>query len=63
MGLFEWYFGLRPLVRLLVALVPLGLATAMAFAGRVWPWGFAVGGVMLACSLPTRGEKNKWGDW
>ncbi len=64
MGFFGWYFTLRPLVRLLLALVPLIISAAAYFgAGRIWPWGIGMGVIMLCCSFPTDGERNKWGDW
>lgn len=61
--MFEWYFGFRPLIRFCIALVPLGIAGLMLANGRFWPWGWAVGGVLVLASFPTRGEKSEWGDW
>ncbi|MFA6045729.1 MAG: hypothetical protein WC718_12165 [Phycisphaerales bacterium] len=64
MSLFDWYFDFPPLTRFLIALIPLAISTVLFFFARVlWPWGWVAGGIMLCCSLPTRGEKNKWGDW
>jgi hypothetical protein len=63
MFLFEWYFGFPPLMRFLIALVPLGISTVMFLNGTIWPWGWIVGAVMLCCALPSRGEKSEWGDW
>jgi hypothetical protein len=63
MWFLDWYFGLRPLIRFLVALVPLGIAGIMLAAGRFWPLGWGLGAILLCCSLPGRSEKNKWGDW
>lgn len=64
MGFFGWYFTLKPLVRFLFALIPLGVSTALFFgADRIWPWGWGMGVIMLLCSFPTDGERNKWGDW
>lgn len=64
MGLFEWYFGLRPLTRFLVAVVPLSIGLASFFFGRRFmPVPLGIGIVMLCCSFPTDGERNKWGDW
>ncbi len=62
--MFDWYFGYPPLARLLIALIPLGLAAGAFFLGRVfWPWAWGIGIVMLCCAFPTDGERNKWGDW
>ena len=63
MWLFQWYFGFPPLVRFLLAMVPLAISTLLFLGGRFWPWGWVIGGVMLCCSFPTSGERNKWGDW
>lgn len=61
MGLFEWYAGLPPLLRFFFALVPLAISTVLFFFfDRLWPWGWAVGGVMLCFSLPSPDERNKW---
>lgn len=61
--MFEWYFGFPPLARFCISLIPLGLATIMLISGRFWPWAWGIGIVMLCCSFPTDGERNKWGDW
>jgi hypothetical protein len=61
--MFEWYFDFPPLVRFFITLVPLAISTVLFFCGTFWPWGWGVGAIMLCCSLPTRGEQNKWGDW
>lgn len=63
MGLFEWYFGLRPLHRFFCSLVPLALSTIIFLNGRFWPWGWVVGAIMFLASFPTRSEKSEWGDW
>lgn len=61
--MFDWYFGFPPLMRFLIALVPLAISTLMLLSGRFWPWGWVVGVVMLLGAFPTRGEKSKWGEF
>lgn len=63
MGSLDWYFGFPPLVRFLIALIPLGASTVMWFTGLFWPWGWGIGGITLCRSFSTAGERNKWGDW
>jgi hypothetical protein len=63
MEFLQWYFDYSPGKRFLIALVPLAISTIMYFSGMFWPWGRGVGTILLCCSFPTDGERNKWGDW
>src|SRR5262245_60432473 len=63
MGLFEWFGGLRWWVRLCVALFFLLLSTLLWLAGYFWPWGWAVGGVLLLFSFPSDAEKKGYHDF
>ena len=63
-GMFDWYFGIRPLARFLFSVFLLGIAGVVYLTTGLLMIGLlVVGGVMLALSFPTDGEKNKWGDW
>lgn len=62
--MLEWYFGLRPLVRFGVALIPLGIAALALASGRLWFWGWGIGAVMLIGAIPSHSDKNGgWGNW
>lgn len=71
--MFEWYMDLDWRIRLTLALLVLGVATlpfllsdpgAGGFRGmRGMGYVYAVGAVMLFFAFPSRGERNKWGDW
>ena len=43
----DWYIGLPVWLKYGVAVLLLGISTAMYFGGWFWPWGWGVGGVML----------------
>lgn len=69
MRMLEWYFGFRPLARLALALVVIGIGVygLIDANGRLRRDGragivAAVGIVLLLCSFPTRGERSEWGD-
>ena len=63
MGLFEWYGGLRPRIRLGVALVFLALSTVLYFCRIFWPYGWAIGGICLLFAFPSRAEKKGYHDF
>lgn len=59
MGLLEWWAGLPAIFRYGVAIALLALSTVLWFAAhRFWPWGWAVGGVLLLCSGKDDSEKR-----
>jgi hypothetical protein len=61
--LLEWWGGLSPWLRYGVALVFLLISTILYFAGTFWPWGWAVGGVLLLLSFPSSAEKKGYHDF
>jgi hypothetical protein len=63
MELYEWYGGLSPWVRFGVAFLFLGASTVAWLAGYFWPWGWAVGLVMLVLALPSRAERKGFHDF
>lgn len=63
MGLFEWYGGLSPWIRLAVALVFIAISTALWLGNIFWPYGWAVGGVCLLLAFPSRSEKKGYHDF
>jgi hypothetical protein len=58
MGFFEWYAGLSPWIRLGVAAFFLAISTILFLGGTFWPWGWAVGVVLLFFSGPSNSEKK-----
>lgn len=58
MGLFGWWSGLSPVIRYGVALALLAISTVLYLAGTLWPWGWAVGAVLLLFAGPSDSEKR-----
>ncbi len=56
--MLEWWIGLDWKIRLVVALLLLGISTVLYFAGIIWPWGWVVGGVLLLLCWPSESEKK-----
>jgi hypothetical protein len=63
MGLFEWWAGLPWWLRVGVAGVFLLLSTILWLANRFWPWGWAVGVVLLIFSFPSKLERKGYHDF
>lgn len=66
--LLEWYFGFRPLVRFILAVLVLGLGLSGMSNWHQYKDGragivAAVGLILVLASFTTAGEKNEWGDW
>ena len=61
-SMFEWWAGLPWWLRLIVAQVFLLVSTLLWFAGTFWPWGWAVGVVLLLFSFPSNAEKKGYHD-
>ena len=57
-GLIGWWSGLPWWLRYGVAFLLLGISTAFFFMGKIWPWGWAVGGVLLLFSGKSESEKK-----
>jgi hypothetical protein len=56
---FEWWAGLSPWIRYGVAAAFLLASTLIYFlAGRIWIWGWIVGGVLLLFAGPSDSEKK-----
>jgi hypothetical protein len=56
--LYEWFGAIPWWLRLGLALAFIGLSTALYFGGYFWPWGRAVGLVLLLFSGPSDSEKK-----
>ena len=57
--MFEWFADIPWYIRLSIALAFILLSTALYFfANRFWPWGWAVGAVLLLFSGPSNSEKK-----
>lgn len=56
--MFQWWAGLPPLLRYGVAVFFLLVSTVLWFCGRFWPWGWAVGVVLLLFAGPSDSEKK-----
>jgi hypothetical protein len=62
-SMLEWRVGLPWWLRLGVALFFLLLSAGRWIAGRIWFWGWAVGGVLLLFSFPSGPEKKGYHDF
>jgi len=52
--MLEWYFGLPILARVVLPVIVLGIAAVRYFVeGVVWPWGWAIGAILLITCIPT----------
>jgi len=59
MGFMDWWTDLHWSLRLGVALFFIAVSTPLFFfAHRFWPWGWAVGLVLLCFSGPSDSEKK-----
>jgi hypothetical protein len=63
MRLFEWWAGLPWWLRVGVAVAFLLSSTILLLAGRFWPWGWAVGVVLLLFSFPSKAERKGYHDF
>ena len=61
--LLGWYGALPAWLRFGVALLFIAISTGLLFAGRFWPWGWAVGGVLLVFAFPNDAEKKGYHDF
>lgn len=62
MGIFEWFAGLNTWVKVSVSLLLILSSTLLWFAGWFWPWGWAVGVILLLCSFPNDVQKRGYHD-
>ena len=58
MGLILWWAGLPWQIRIVMPLVLIAISTVLLIAGIIWPWGWAVGFVLLMFSGRSKSEKN-----
>lgn len=63
MGPIEWWTGLPWWLRVGVSLVFLLISTVIWFSGYFWPYGWAVGIVLLLFSFPSAGERKGYHDF
>ena len=63
MGIFGWWAGLPAWLRYGTAVAFLGISTALWFGGRFWPWGWAVGVILLLAAGPSDAEKKGYHDF
>ena len=49
--MFEWFAELSPIAKYGLAFLFLGISTVAYFCGYFWPWGWAVGGVLLLAAI------------
>jgi hypothetical protein len=62
--MFEWWGGLPWYLRAGVALVFLLISTVLWFGfNTFWPWGWAIGVVLLLFSFPSSAEKKGYHDF
>ena len=58
MRIFEWWASQSPWIRYEVAVVLLLISTGFLLAGRLWIWGWVVGGLMLLFGGPSDSERK-----
>jgi len=63
MAFLAWWSDLPAWLRYGTALIFLGISTGLWFAGRIWPWGWAVGIVLLLMAGPSKAEKKGYHDF
>jgi len=56
--MFEWWSEQHWAVRYGVAFFFIAISTLFLLAGRIWPWGWAVGFVLLLFGGPSDSEKK-----
>jgi len=56
--LFQFWGELGPLWRYGLPILLLAISTGIWLAGWFWPWGWAVGGVMLLFAGPSDSQKK-----
>ena len=56
---FGWLIESK-LARLVAGLILIGISTAIWFAGRFWPWGWAVGVILLLWAIPGGGRQTRY---
>jgi hypothetical protein len=61
--MFGWWGTLSPWIRFGVAGLFLLASTLVWLGGYFWPWGWAVGGVLLIFSFPNDAEKKGYHDF
>jgi hypothetical protein len=58
-GLIEWWSELPAWLRYGVAILFIGISTALYFfADRFWPWGWGIGLALLIFAGPSDSEKK-----
>ena len=64
MRFIEWWAGLPWWLRVGVAVPFLLLSTILFFVfDRFWPWGWAIGIVLLIFSFPSKAQKKGYHDF
>jgi hypothetical protein len=53
----EWLIE-RKLARAVVGLVLVGISALVWLGGHFWPWGWAVGGILLLTAIPGGGPRR-----
>jgi len=61
--MLDSWTGLPWKLRLGVALLFLLISTVLYFIGYFWPWGWAVGAVLLPFSFPNDSERRGYQDF
>jgi hypothetical protein len=61
--MLDWWTGLPWKLRLAVAVILLLISTVLFFIGYFWPWGWALGGILLIFSFPNDAEKRGYHDF
>lgn len=57
-ALADWWFDRSSWARYGIALLLIGISTAMFFAGTIWPWGWGAGLGLLVIAGRSNSEKS-----
>jgi hypothetical protein len=60
--MFEWWAGLNTWLKVGVAVFFLLISTVLWFMGYFFPWGWAVGVILLIFSFPSQSQRRGYHD-
>lgn len=57
-GMLDWWFDQSGWIRYGIPVLLLAISTVLFFLGTLWPWGWAVGTILLLFAGPSDSEKK-----
>ncbi len=58
--MFDWFLDIPLWLRALIGLGFLAVSTVFWLSGWFWPWGWAVGGIILLASIPSGRRQSRY---